>query len=65
MCLQLVKIEDGMCSGEVLYHEFGEELKKKCLVKILNISIKIMYFHTTITYSTFYAVYLQQVYMQN
>lgn len=24
MCLQLVKIEEGLCSGEVLFHEFGE-----------------------------------------
>ena len=24
--LQLVKIEEGMCSGEVLFHEYGENL---------------------------------------
>ena len=24
LCLQLIKIQEGMCSGEVLFHEFGE-----------------------------------------
>lgn len=24
MRLQLVKIEEGLCSGEVLFHEFGK-----------------------------------------
>ena len=24
MCLQLVKIEEGLCSGEVLFHEYGK-----------------------------------------
>ena len=26
LSLQLVKIEEGMCSGEVLFHEYGENL---------------------------------------
>ena len=25
LCLQLIKIQEGMCSGEVLFHEFGED----------------------------------------
>ena len=24
LCLQLIKIEEGLCSGEVLFHELGE-----------------------------------------
>ena len=27
MCLKLIKIEEGICSGEVLFHKYGENDK--------------------------------------
>ena len=41
MCFQLVKIEEGLCSGEVLFHEFGEI--NKCLVFRQLLKIKKLY----------------------
>ena len=31
MSLQLIKMEDGVCDGEVLHHEFSESISCLCL----------------------------------
>lgn len=49
MRFQLVKIEEGLCSGEVLFHEFGE-IDKGLVSRLLKIK-KVYLIHCRILHA--------------